>query len=121
MERLDFDVAVDQIGQLSRNAQATFLYKLMQKLGPAILRTAIRYAGMKLDDINMHLPDDHPYKQKFLRLRAERRLVRENERDLGPAVERNMDTYQDFKDTSVTVLPKPEFPYMGNEHEAEKW
>lgn len=65
MERLDFDVLIKQVEGLGTTAQATLMYRLSRALGPAVLRSSIRYSFQQLDRINAQLPDGHPYKERY--------------------------------------------------------
>lgn len=60
---IEFDKLTDDISRMGTKAQATFLYKLVQKLGPGVLRSNVRYSFDRLDAINAELPEDHPFKR----------------------------------------------------------
>jgi hypothetical protein len=64
--RLDFDETAQILEGLSTKAQATFMYKMINKMGPMLLRTIIRYCCRRLDTINEQLPDEHPHKERYL-------------------------------------------------------
>lgn len=64
--KLDFEALSYQVAGLSTRAQATFMYQLINRLGPMVLRTVIKYCCRRLDYINETLPDTHPYKEKYL-------------------------------------------------------
>lgn len=62
MERLNFNELTAQVAELGTNAQATLMYRLVQVLGPAVLRSTVRYSFQRLDKINSELPEGHPRK-----------------------------------------------------------
>ncbi len=62
---LNFDELADEITLMSAKAQTTFLFKLMHKLGPGIVRTAMKYCCMRLDSINSQLPLDDPNRVRY--------------------------------------------------------
>lgn len=72
MGQLDFDALAEQFEGLSTNAQATLLFRLVKKAGPAVLRSNIRYSFQSLDKINANLPDGHPYKERYKQWKNDR-------------------------------------------------
>jgi hypothetical protein len=59
---LDFDQIVDQITALKPRAQATFLFRLTEKLSPKLLKTLKFYTNKHLasaHDLNQRSQNDH--------------------------------------------------------------
>jgi len=52
----DFDEVLHEVAQLGNNARATLMYRMIGLMGPAMLRTIIRYCCQRLDKLNAGLP-----------------------------------------------------------------
>jgi hypothetical protein len=63
--KLDFDIVIESLTRASTRAQTTFMYRLINTLGPALCRTIIRYAYERLDRYNASLPDGDSNKERF--------------------------------------------------------
>jgi len=64
--RINFDeVITELLTKLRGRALATFLYRLINQLGPTLCRSIIRYCYERLDRINAELPDGNPHKELF--------------------------------------------------------
>lgn len=64
--RLDFDRIIKKLlSRVQGKALATFMYKLINQLGPTLCRSCIRYCYERLDRINAALPDGNVNKELF--------------------------------------------------------
>lgn len=77
-EKLDFDAVLNTLSEQSSRAQNTFVYRLVQVLGPGVLRSMTRYAFLKLDEINSSLPDGNIHKENYKRREHERKNLSHN-------------------------------------------
>jgi len=62
----NFDKVAEEIGILNTRSQSTLVFRVIQHLGPAMLRTTIKYCQGRLRILNRGLPESEEVPTLFL-------------------------------------------------------
>lgn len=70
---MDFDIIVNGFMELSTTAKATLMQRIINTLSPSLCRSIIRYACIRLDNINSKFPEGSPERNRYTRYLNKRR------------------------------------------------